>query len=52
MQGFYQGKFLGKVPVEGSGNNLDWAEGDASCDEVSLQALGDPTGSSRAGMVL
>lgn len=51
MQG-YQGKLLGKAPVEGSGRSLDWAEGDASCDEVPVQAPGDLTGSSRAGMVL
>lgn len=49
MQGFYQGKLLGKAPVEGSGRNLDWAEGDASCDEVPLQAPGDPTGAPELG---
>lgn len=51
-QGFYQGKLLGTAPVKGSGRDQDWAEEDASCDEVPPQAPGDPMGSSGAGMVL
>lgn len=45
MQSFYQGKFLGTAPVEGRRERKqNWAEGDASCNGVLVQALGGPAG--------
>ena len=49
--GFYQGKLLGTVPVGGREIKQNWAEGDVSCNEVPVQALRDPVGSSGAGIV-
>lgn len=48
-QGFHQGKLLGTAPVKGSGRDQDWAEEDASCDEVPPQAPGTQWGALELG---
>lgn len=44
MQGFYQRKLPGTAPVGGRERKQNWAEGDASCNEVPGQALGTQWG--------